>query len=143
MSIGTYIQHLEAQVSTVAAFTRGGTTFVGLTVGAQNIDPTNRDLPRPAAWVVYIGDSVLDSTPMNPCATTISRNFVVIDLLDYTNDTDLVSGTQLELLDLVVAAVQGSEPKVGSKWAYNGQALTELNADRMVWEQDYSVITTI
>ncbi len=109
-------------------------------VGGGSYDPINRDLTRPAAWVVYTGDTIVDGIEINPCPEIIKLNFSVMLLVDY--DESLIL-THLPLLHEVASLVTGSEPIAGSKWFYEGQILDELEGGRMVWQQNYSTRITI
>ena len=133
-NITTIAQHLVDTVGAVSAF--GGR--VGLAVGGQEIDPINRELTRPAAWVIYIGDDFVSGSQINPCSTVVKLNFIVKILVDYDNESNLIS-THLPLLHDVVQAVQGEEPVTGMKWLYEGQGLEALDSDRMVWNQQFSI----
>lgn len=138
MNISVITQDLVDRIKTVPEF--GGR--VGLTVGGKEIDPFNRDLPRPACWALYVGDDNDVDTPMNPCASLLSLNFVVKILVDYDNEENLIT-THLPLLHSVVAAIQGGEPVKGMKWIYQGQGLESLDPDRMVWSQNYTILTSL
>ena len=137
MEIETVTQDLIARVKAIPAFGNR----VGLSVGGQEIDPINRDMPRPAAWVVYVGDDLAQGSAMNPCQTLIRLNFVVKILVDYSDETTLAT-TTFPLLHEVVQAVQGGSPVEGAKWLYESQGLTELT-ERMVWDQSYSILLGI
>lgn len=136
MSIATITQHLVDQIKTITTFTGR----VGVRVGGGSYDPINRDLPRPAAWVVYTGDTIVDGNELNPCPQVIKLNYSVMILVDY--DVDLIL-THLPLIHEVVSVVNGSEAIPGSKWFYEGQTLDELEGGRMVWQQNYSVRTSV
>ena len=137
MSIQLATQDLITRVKSVSSFSNR----VGLTVGGQDIDPINRDIVLPAAWVVYVGDDLVEGSSMNPCSTLLKVNFVVKILVDYSDETTLAA-TSFPLLHEVVQAVQGGVPVPGGKWLYEGQGLTELS-ERMVWDQSYSVLLGI
>lgn len=113
---------------------------VGLAVGGQEVDPINRDVQLPAAWVIYVGDSVDSVAEMNPCVQIIRARFVVKILIPYDNETNLIND-HFPLLHKVVSAVRGSEPleMPGSAWLYEGQQLESLEPSRQVWSQDYSI----
>ena len=135
MSIGIVTQDLVTRVKSVASYNNR----VGLAVGGKGMDPMNRELTRPAAWVIYSGDSALSTDPNSPsCIPLVSLNFIVTILVDYDDESSLIS-THLPLLHETILAIQGNEPIPGSKWIYNGQALTELT-ERMVWEQSYTIL---
>ena len=113
---------------------------VGLAVGGQEIDPINRDLGLPGAWVIYVGDTLIDVSEMNPHHEFIKADFVVKVLVDYDNESNLIS-THLPLLHEVVQAIRGNNPTLlpGSKWLYEGMGLESLEPTRMVWAQNYSI----
>jgi hypothetical protein len=116
---------------------------VGLEVGGKDIDPVNKNLTRPAAWVIYVGDDVEESNDRSPCGTLVRLNFVVKVLIDRDNEATQIS-TNLPLLHKVVSAVRGTDPlSSGSKVVYEGQVLEELTNERMVWEQNYSILISI
>jgi len=133
MSIGIIAQDLVDRVKAITEFSGR----VGLAVGGQEHDPINRELTRPAAWVIYVGDDLEDAA-MNPCVEFIKVNFIVKVLVDYDDEATLVS-THFPLLHNVVREVRGNEPVPGSPWLYEGQVLEALDSDRMVWAQNYSV----
>lgn len=132
-SISTIAGDIVTRIKTISSF--GGR--VGLAVGGQDVDTTNVDLPRPAVWVVYVGDEVMSANEISPCREVIKLNFVVKVLVDYDNEAKLIS-THLPLLHTVVSTVKGNSPIAGSKWVYEGQSLEELTPERMVWVQNYS-----
>lgn len=136
MSIQVAVQDLVDRIKAVSSF--GGR--VGLAVGGQEIDPINRDLTRPASWVVYVGDAVISASDMNPHVELIKADFVVKILIDYDNEANLIS-THLPLLHEVVKAIRGNNPTAlpGSKWLYEGMGLESLEPSRMVWVQNYSI----
>lgn len=137
MNITTIAQDLIDRIKTVPSYSNR----VGMVVGGKDIDPINRDVIRPAAWAVYVGDDVDTQNPLNPCASTTNMNFVVKILIDYDNETNLIN-THLPLLHETASAVHGNSPIVGSKWVYLGQGLESLDPDRMVWVQNYTIVTS-
>ena len=137
MNITTISQDLIDRLKTVTEYSGR----VGMAVGAKDIDPINRDLPRPAAWAIYVGDDMDTENLLNPCASSLAMNFVVKILVDYDNDTGLID-THLPLLHTTTVAIHGESPVAGAKWAYLGQGLEELTPDRMVWVQNYTIITS-
>lgn len=112
---------------------------VGLAVGGQEIDPQLRQLPHPAAWVVYVGDTVETPYEATPCPSVVTRNFVVKILIDYDlNESQLTS--DFDLLQITIQTIAGSSGPNGTQpWFYAGQVLDELNPDRQVWDQNYSI----
>ena len=136
MSIQLATQDLVDRVKAVSSL--GGR--VGLAVGGQEIDPINRDLALPGAWVVYVGDTLVDASEMNPHFEFIKADFVVKVLVDYDNEANLIS-THLPLLHEVVQSIRGNNPTLlpGSKWLYEGMGLESLEPSRMVWVQNYSI----
>ena len=138
MDIGLITQDLVDRVKSVASFTGR----VGLALGGQEHDPMNRELTQPFAWVVFIGDDVVDTT-FNACLETIKLNFVVKVVIDYDTEQSLVT-THFPLLYEVVTTVKGNEPaNVGKNWLYEGQTMEALDADRMVWAQRYSFVVAV
>lgn len=133
-SIGALTNDIVERVRAVSSFNGR----VGLAVGGQDVDPINRNISRPASWVIYVGDDFLEGDPMNPCQTLIKLNYIVKILVDYDTETNLIN-THLPLLHEVAQAVQGGEPVPGMKWFYEGQGLEALEPDRMVWNQQYSI----
>lgn len=112
---------------------------VGFTVGSQDHDPYNREIPHPSAWVLYVGDDLVDEgSDLNHCNIFIKHNFVVKILDDWdTNETALLT-TRLPLTHTVAKAINGQTAITGSNWLYEGQGLEELDG-RMVWAQSYSI----
>lgn len=138
MSIELIAQDLVDRLKTVPSFGNR----VGLAIGGKDIDPFNRDLPRPAAWAVYVGDDNESEATMNPCSSLIRLNFIVKVLVDYGTEADLIT-TQLPLLHTTVQAIQGGEPVPGMKWVYEGQGLESLEPERSIWNQQYSILMGI
>jgi len=136
MSIALISQDIVDRLKTVSEFNNR----VGLAVGGKDIDPFNRDLQRPAAWAVYVGDDNESETTMNPCSSLIRLNFIVKILVDYGTEAALIS-THLPLLHTTVSAIQGGEPIKGSKWVYEGQGLEAIEPERTIWAQQYSILT--
>ena len=59
MSIEIVTQDLVDLLKGVTEFTHDGQTWVGLAIGGQDIDPTNRHAKLPMAWAVYVGDDIV------------------------------------------------------------------------------------
>lgn len=137
-------QDLVAKVKSIASNKFGTTTKrVGLAIGGKSIDPLIEKSPRPLAWIIFTSDENLDTDDQGVCGSYIKLNFVVKLLIDYTNETDLLTN-QLPLLEEVINAVGGQQGPIGSKrWKYEGQSMDELTATRLVFDQRYSIITIL
>lgn len=115
---------------------------VGLAVGGRDIDPINLDLPHPAAWIVFTGVPVVDSSPSAPRNVAVIYNFEVKILTDYGVEAQMIS-TDLPLLEKIIETVKGSEVSglPYHKWEFGGMVLEELNPDRLVWNISFSIST--
>ena len=112
---------------------------VGFTVGSQEMDPYNRDIPHPSAWVIYTGDDLVDEGgDLNHCSIFIKYNFVVKVIDDWDTDENALLTQRLPLLHTIATAINGNTAMTGSNWLYEGQGLEELDG-RMVWAQSYSI----
>ena len=138
--IGSIAQDLLTKVKTVTAF---GTTpvRVGLAVGGKGIDPTMEKVILPASWVIYTGDTNIDTSNQGECGPNIRMEFIVKILVSYGTESDLITN-QFTLLENVINAVNGKAGPVGTKkWKYEGQTIDELTDKRLVFDQRYSIIT--
>lgn len=123
-----------------------GTTVkrVGLAVGGTGTDPTLEKVEYPAAWCIYVSDQNLDTSDQGTCGGALVKvNFVVKIIVNYTSEADLLAN-QYPLLAEVVQAVNGqSGPSGAKRWKYEGQAIDELSANRIVFDQRYSITTIL
>jgi len=131
--IDTISRDLLTRVKTVSAFTNR----VGFTVGNQEGDPYNLELPKPFSWIVYLGDDLVNA-PNKPCSEQIKLNYIVKIAVEYgRNESDLLD-TTFPILHETVQAIRGGEPVLGSYWLYEGQVIEEFT-DRLVFAQSYSI----
>lgn len=130
--ISTAATDLITKVKTVAALNQR----VGITSGGSKNDPEMIQAPRPSAWIVFTGD--VNTSPGQPaCEASLQLTFIVKVLLDYKNDTDILTN-QLPILSQIQKTVHGSTAPNGMKWQYNGQSIEEMT-DRLVYAQQYSL----
>jgi len=117
---------------------------VGLAVGGGEYDPINRELTRPAAWVVFTGVPVTDAVEPAVQMVGVSYTFVVKLLIDYNTEQQLI-GTDLPLLENTIVAVKGTDiTGLGfHRWSFTGMALESLDVDRMVWVLNFSCNTSL
>ena len=117
---------------------------VGLAVGGTDIDPINRDLPRPASWVVFTGMTVTDAVDPATKTVSVSYNYVVKILVDYSNESQLIS-TDFPILENTISAVKGTNINglAFHTWSFTGLSLESLDADRMVWVANFSCNTSL
>lgn len=137
INIGTITQSLIDEIKTVTEYNNQ----VGLMVGGTEFDRFNRDLPPPSAWVVYVGDALVEDSDLYSCTQQIRLLFDVRIITDKTSEADIIA-EQLPLLHETVEAVLGKEPIPGSNWSYDGQRLINIEG-RMVWNQQYSILTVL
>lgn len=116
---------------------------VGLAVGGQEIDPQLRDLPRPAAWILYMGDTPeVGNTPAN-CVIPIVHNFDVLILIDYDLDEPKLKD-DFDTLNTIIREIKGTDGPLGTQsWFYQGQSLSFLDSDRQVWTQSYNIRSVV
>lgn len=131
-------QDLVDKVKTVSALNNR----VGLAVGGTDIDPINRDLPRPAAWVVFTGIPVIDGSAITTQNVSVTYTYDVKVLIDYGKESKLIA-TDLPLLETIVDTVKGSEISglPYHTWSFNGMFMESLDPDRMVWILNLSITT--
>lgn len=135
-------QDLITKLKTITSF---GTTVkrVGLAAGAKGMDPMMEKADRPAAWVIFVGDSNPAGDRNPSCVTSIVLKFVVKVIVDYNTESDLLN-IQYPLLEEIIQTVAGKEAgDLSVKWKYDGQALDELTGDRMVFDQRYSITVVV
>lgn len=117
---------------------------VGLAVGATDIDPINRDLTRPAAWIVFTGIPVIDSSQVSTVNVSVTYSYIVKVLIDYGLESELIA-THFPLLEKTVDTIKGSgiNNLPFHDWSFNGMSLESLDADRMVWVINFSIATSL
>lgn len=116
---------------------------VGMAVGATSVDPFLEKVTLPAVWAIYIGDQVNNTQAQGACATTCTYQFVVKVFVEYKNEKDMLDN-QYPLLHEIAKQVNGQPGPVGSmKWKYEGQSLDELSGTRAVFDQRYSIVSSI
>jgi len=136
--IGLISQDLVDKLKTVTEFQ----SRVGLAVGGTEIDPMNRDLPRPASWPVFTGIQIVDSSAPAPENVSVQYTYVVKILTDYDTEANLIS-VHLPLLEKTIETVKGTNINgLGfHSWSYNGMSMESLDADRMVFVLNFSVLS--
>lgn len=116
---------------------------VGLAVGGKVVDPLMEKVPKPAVWVIYMGDEAQTEQDQGYCAPFIKMSFVVKVFVDYTNEKDLLDN-QFPLLEDIINAVNGKSGITGAKnWKYEGQTIDEVASNRLVFDQRFSVVTVL
>lgn len=136
--IGLYLEDIIERIKSVTDLN----DKVGNVVGLTDIDAMNRHEQPPFVWVWYIGDDPDQQTGYaNRCVTKVTSRFIVQVVIDRGNEQEQIN-THLPLLHEIVAAVAGGEPQKGVYWLYGGQNLVSID-HRCVWQQQYSVETTI
>lgn len=140
--IGELAQDLISRIKAIPSQKFGAAVpRVGLAVGGKNVDPLITTAQRPCAWVIYIGDENLDDT--ENCGPFMRFNFIVKVIIDYKNETDLIT-TQFPLLEEIIAQVNGVNGPAGAKsWRYEGQTIDELTGERIVFDQRYSITAIV
>lgn len=118
----------------------GNPKRVGMASGGKNLDPLMTKSIRPACWIVFLNDQNVDAQDnQGSCGSMFKYTFVVKILLDYSTEEDLLTN-QLPVLEAVQLAVNGQQGPIGSrKWLYEGQTIDELSANRMVYDQTYTI----
>ena len=115
-------------------------TSVGMATGGRATDPAMTNVPLPCVWLVMSDDKPHDpSTGSNPAGQVVITTYVLMVHVPYVSQADLL-GTQLPLLESIVAAIRGQQAPKGQKWRYEGQQLSVINVDRLIYEQKYSIV---
>lgn len=135
---------LQTKIKSIASGKLGTTPVrVGLAAGATSIDPFMEKVQLPAVWVVYVGDVQPDPDPLGKCGATVVAQFVVKVLLEYKNEKDMVDN-QYPLLREIANQVNGQMGPPGAmRWKYTGQTLDELTGNRMVFDQQFSIVSRL
>ena len=117
---------------------------VGLAVGGTDIDPINRDLKRPACWVVFIGMPIIDNSQISTKNVGVTYQYVIKVLIDYGLESELIA-THFPLLEKTITAVKGTgiNNLPFHDWSFDGMSLESLDADRMVWVINFSIATSL
>lgn len=116
---------------------------IGMAVGATSVDPFMEKVPMPAAWAIYVGDQVNNTNAQGACATTCTYQFVVKVFVEYNTEKDMLDN-QYPLLHEIAKQVNGQAGPTGSmRWKYEGQSLDELTGNRAVFDQRYSIVSSI
>lgn len=136
---GTLLQELYNLIVAVPEFQ----LITGVSLGANEPDPTLLTLTPPACWVSFVGDQeeeqdgniVIAPQPM-------VFMFVAFIYLPMAKQSELIAGAvHLPLLKKVMTGVHGEESaNTGHRWSYKGQKLALVNPNRMVYAQRYSII---
>ena len=129
-----------AALLTLAESVTGLTNSVGMATGGRATDPAMTNVPLPCVWLVLASDKPHDpATGSNPTGQVVTNTFVLMVHVPYISQADLLSA-QLPLLESIVATIRGQQAPKGQKWRYEGQQLSVVNVDRLIYEQKYSVI---
>lgn len=132
-------QHLLSMVQSVPLLAQKS----GFAVGGQAPDPGLSKIPLPAAWVILSGDKCGDDDEkMRPAIEVVTLTFVVMLYVPYLGQSDLLAN-QFPLLEQVIQAVRGQKAPSGHRWRYMGQQLALVNADKLAYEQRYTLTATI
>jgi hypothetical protein len=140
---------LLARVRTVPALAGANT---GLAIGGKALDPGLLKKAPPFAWVLYAGEAPYTSAAQGgagliPNQEEMLTTWRVVVYVPYTTDDDLLN-TQYPLLESVALAVKstittgpigGTESPNGYRWRYVGQKLALVYADRLGYEQHYTL----
>lgn len=128
----------------------------GLSIGGKAQDPQLLKKTPPFAWVLYggeqpgeapYGSSSQGGSGIVPSQEEMLSNWRVVVYVPYTTDDDLLT-VQFPLLESIPLAVKtsittgpmgGIESPSGYRWRYVGQKLALVYADRLGYEQHYTL----
>lgn len=117
--------------------------ITGVTLGAQEPDPTLINLSPPACWVQFIGDTQKEADPsVVPGVQSMSLHFVAFIYLPAALQKALIE-QWLPMLLKVSQGVHGQESNTGHRWEYKGQKLVLANTNRLVYAQRYNITAMI
>ena len=119
---------------------------VSLTLGAGDIDPLMQAITIPAAWILFSGDQNVDQSQDARHRSKQKYHFAVYVIIGYGTDESDMIDNQYPILDTVSKSVAGTDilvTPVIMKWKYEGQAVIHAGADRLVYEQRYSIAGVI
>lgn len=137
--IGELATDLITKLKTVTEF-GSAPSRVSLTIGGKTLDPLLEKIEKPACWVIFDGDTNNSEDKNGRCLKNFSYTFIVKVVLDYTNDTDLIT-VQFPLLETVISKIDGTKPNLPSeKWKYVGQTIEEITDKRLVFQQSYTIV---
>lgn len=130
MAIAELSLDLIDKIKTVSALQNR----VGLAAAGGPSDPAMQNVPLPAAWLMYSGDSVIDGQPVGMQSEDIRHEFTLMVMISYSNQTDLIN-TQLPTLEAIARSVSGKEStSFAMRWKYQGAQLVDIFSDRLVYE---------
>lgn len=124
---------------------------VGFAVGGRDIDPINRNLTLPFAWIIYMGNQPEQLQPGNNqyCKELLRYSFIVKIATKNANSTTNITGdmllqTYLPILDDTCKIIKSTSPDTynGNKWRFEGEQLVEMDAERLVFDQVYSILVS-
>lgn len=137
--IGSSAQDLVNRIRTIPEFGNR----VSVTAGGKESDPMMYQGDYPKCWIVYRGDDNVSDVEGGECAVSVKAFYIVRILVQYGTQSDLLTN-QFPLLETVISSVIGYTPTVGAtKWRYEGQTVTEIDDDRLAYDQLYSTEFTI
>lgn len=137
MDHGTLVEELYGLVIAVPSFSK----VTGITLGANQPDPTLITLTPPACWVSFIGD-IQKEPPGNivPATEVLTFMFMAFIYLPMKTQSELIADC-FPLLKQIIVGVRGKDSvsNTGHRWAYAGQKLALVNSDRLVYAQRYTI----
>lgn len=139
IQIDTFSNDILARVKSVTAYNNR----VGFTVGNQKGDPVNENAQKPFAWIIFVGDELVEAAEPAPCTEEIKLNYIIQIVVEYGRDENNLIGVSLPLLHETAQAIRGGEPVQSSWWLYEGQDIIEHKNERIVFAQRYSITVTI
>lgn len=107
-----------------------------------------KQITLPACRLLFLGDHEYEDASPNtprlnesaiiPSSQQMLAVFVALIIVQYTDDTDILD-TEFPLLEAVKRAVHGKEAPGGHRWRDIGQSKAFVYADRIGYEQRFSV----
>ena len=115
---------------------------VGAAVGGTENDPTLAQAPLPYSWIIYGGSAPIGSS--NEGGKTYRQTqylFTVVVGISYGGAESEFLANQLPVLEAIAQAVNGTEAfKYADLWEYQGEELSQIQPDRMIYKMDFSII---
>lgn len=138
--IETATQDLVDRVKAIPEF--GGR--VGLAIGGTDIDPINRDLEQPFAWVFFTNAAVIDGSKISTKFASIAYSYIIKVVIDYGSESELIS-TGLPVLEKTISTIKGNQINglAMQSWSFDGMTLEDFDKDRMVWVINVSLATSL
>jgi hypothetical protein len=112
---------------------------VGMAAAGGPSDPAMQNVPLPAAWLMYAGDSIIGGGDRGSQSEDIAHQFTLVVMLSYTNQTDIINN-QLPTLEAIARSVSGKDSTgFALRWKYQGAQLVDIYTDRLVYELRFMV----